>query len=101
MDLTTIIVTAVTVIGSAGAWKFYEEKMKLKHQEKSTEKKDDNLYRDDLRERVAVMESKLETTAKEKEDLMHKVSDLKSQLAEYKIRLEYLEKENERLKYSR
>jgi chromosome segregation ATPase len=101
MDLTTIIVTAVTVIGSAGAWKFYEEKMKLKHQEKSTEKKDDNLYRDDLRERVAVMESKLEITSKEKEDLMHKVSDLKAQLTEYKIRLEYLEKENERLKYSK
>jgi hypothetical protein len=99
MDLTTIIVTAVTVIGSAGAWKFYEEKMKLKHQEKSSDKKDDNLYRDDLRERVAVMESKLETTAKEKEELIHKVSDLKTQLTEYKIRLEYLEKENERLKY--
>lgn len=99
MDLTTILVTSITVLGGAGAWKFYEERMKLKHTEKSIEKKDDNLYRDDLRERVIILEQKLETSIKEKHDLMTKMSDIKQEMTEYKVRLQFLEKENERLKY--
>jgi len=43
MDITTILVTSITVLGGAGAWKFYEERMKIKHTEKSIEKKDENL----------------------------------------------------------
>jgi len=99
MDITTILVTSITVLGGAGAWKFYEERMKIKHKEKSIEKKDENLYRDDLRERVIILEQKLETSIKEKHDLITKMSDIKQEMTEYKVRLQFLEKENERLKY--
>jgi predicted nuclease with TOPRIM domain len=98
MDITTIVVTVVTVLGSAGAWSFYQNKMKMKFEKDDSEQKDKNLYRDDLRERVVVLETKLESTIKEKENLLKEMGDLNTKVIEYKVRLEFLEKENDRLK---
>ena len=96
---TTIIITAVSVLGSAGAWQFYQNRMKLKYQAEREDKTDQNLYRDDLRERVAVLESKLEEERDEKDKRQDEITLLQTTLAEYKVRLEFLEKENERLRY--
>jgi len=95
----TIIITAITVLGSAGAWQFYQNRMKLKYQAAKEDKSDMNLYRDDLRERVAVLEEKLEQERNAKEKTASELSKVMTQLTEYKVRLEFLEKENERLKY--
>lgn len=96
---TTVIITLVSVLGSAGAWQFYQNRMKLKYQEKRDDKTDQNLYRDDLRERVAVLESRLEEERVEKDKRQIEITSLQTTLAEYKVRLEFLEKENERLKF--
>ena len=98
-NYTTIIVTAVTVLGSTGAWTYYQNRLKLKYESKKEDKTDQNLFRDDLRERVAILESKLEQERATKEKTTEEVIELRTKLAEYKIRLEFLEKENERLKY--
>ena len=97
-DLLNIVITAVTVLGSAGAWQFYQNKLKLKHQEKQEDRSEQTLFRDDLRERVAVLEEKLEQAYREKAEVSEKLVKVTTQLAEYKVRLEFLEKENERLK---
>ena len=67
MDPQTII-TIVTVLGSAGAWQFYQSRLKLKHEERKEDKGEQTLFRDDLRERVAVLEEKLEQAYKEKNE---------------------------------
>lgn len=95
----TIIITIVTVLGSAGAWQFYQNRMKLKYEAKKDDKTDQNLYRDDLRERVAILESRLEEERNEKDKRQDEITKLQTTLAEYKVRLEFLEKENERLRY--
>lgn len=95
----TVIITLVSVLGSAGAWQFYQNRMKLKYQAEKDDKSDQNLYRDDLRERVAVLESKLEEERDEKDKRQDEITKLQTTLAEYKVRLEFLEKENERLRY--
>lgn len=97
-DLLNIVITAVTVLGSAGAWQFYQNKLKLKHQEKQEDRSEQTLFRDDLRERVAVLEEKLEQAYREKAEVSERLVKVTTQLAEYKVRLEFLEKENERLK---
>ena len=51
-SLTTVIVTLVTVLFSAGAWRFYEKKIKIKSEQMEGERTDQNMYRDDLRDRV-------------------------------------------------
>jgi hypothetical protein len=96
---TTIIITAVTVLGSTGAWTYYQNRLKLKYDSKKEDKSDQNLFRDDLRERVAVLESRLEQERSAKEKTTEEVIELRTKLTEYKVRLEFLEKENERLKF--
>jgi hypothetical protein len=98
-NYTTIIVTAVTVLGSTGAWTYYQNKLKLKYDSRKEDKSDQNLYRDDLRERVAILEAKLDEERMAKEKTTEEVIELRTKLTEYKIRLEFLEKENERLKF--
>jgi len=56
------------------------------------------MFRDDLRERVAVLEQKLEESYNEKQNVMKELTDVLQTLAEYKVRIEFLEKENDRLK---
>jgi hypothetical protein len=98
-NYTTIIVTAVTVLGSTGAWTYYQNKLKLKYESKKEDKSDQNLYRDDLRERVTILETKLDEERTAKQKTTEEVIELRTKLTEYKVRLEFLEKENERLKF--
>jgi hypothetical protein len=97
-DYLNIVVTALTVLGSAGAWGFYQNRMKLRHQEKKEDRSEQTLFRDDLRERVTILEQKLEQAHEEKEGVSQKLLEVVTKLAEYKVRIEFLEKENERLK---
>lgn len=97
IDAQTLI-TIITVLGSAGAWQFYQNRMKLKHQERKEDKGEQTLYRDDLRERVAILEQKLEEAYQEKQKTQDRLSAVMTELAEYKVRLEFLEKENDRLR---
>lgn len=100
-NLTTIVITLLTVAGSTGAWKFYEAKLKQSSQEREDNQKEQNLFRDNLRERISALEARLEEREnrleereKEKELLQQQITQLVAQLAEYKVRLEFLEKEN-------
>lgn len=97
MDPQTLI-TIATVLGSAGAWQFYQSRLKLKHEERKEDKGEQTLFRDDLRERVAVLEEKLEQAYMEKAATQQKLTEVMTELAEYKVRLEFLEKENDRLR---
>ena len=96
-SISTVIITLITVAGSAGAWKFYESKLKLRYKLSEHNTKENVLFREDLRERVNNLEKKLTEQELEKEELQRQITELKTQLAEYKVRLEYLEIENKRL----
>lgn len=97
-NLSTILITLITVAGSAGAWKFYEAKLKFKHERKEENLRENTLFREDLRERVLKLEEKLNEKEKENQLLQLQITELKTQLVEYTVRLEYLEKENLRLR---
>lgn len=97
-SLVTIVITLFTVLGSAGAWKYYESKLKLKHKINERHTEEHVLFREDLRERIARLEKKIAEKDKEKDELQKQIRELTAQLAEYKVRLEYLEKENKRLR---
>lgn len=97
IDSQTLI-TILTLLGSAGAWQFYQSRMKLKHQERKEDKGEQTLFREDLRERVAILEDKLEQAYKEKNEVSDRLAIVMTELAEYKVRLEFLEKENDRLR---
>lgn len=97
-ELLHIVITAVTVLGSAGAWQFYQSRLKLKHAEKKEDRSEQTLFRDDLRERVAVLEQKLQEAYNEKERTSTRLAEVMQELAGHQVRIEFLEKENDRLK---
>jgi len=90
-NLTTIIITAISVVFGAGGWKFYEFLIKSKREKQKEEKTEQTIYRDDLKTRV----DKLETY---KDDCVMSMLELKTELAKLKVTVEFLEKENNILK---
>lgn len=102
-NLTQIIITVATVAGSAGIWKFFEARLRVKAEERkeSMQNNDGVQYRDDLKDRVRNLETLLANAADEKNELNSKVLQLTSEVSSLKVKVEFLEKENERLKNTR
>lgn len=99
-NITQIIITVATVAGSAGIWKFFEARLKVKSEEKRSEleNSDGVQYRDDLKSRVRNLESLLATSADEKDELRNQVLALTQEVSALRVKVEFLEKENDRLK---
>ncbi len=97
-NLTTVIVTIVTVLFSAGAWKFYEKRIQLKSEQMKDKKDDQNLYRDDLRSRVRTLETLLKESSEEKDEMRAQILSLTEEVAELRTKVAFLERENERLR---
>ena len=97
-NVTTVLVTIITVLFSAGAWKFYEKKIKLKTELEREDRTDQNMYRDDLRDRVRKLEQSLTDSNAEKDLMIAQILSLTKEVSTLHVKVEYLEKENQRLK---
>lgn len=97
-NVASIIVTAITVLGSTTAWNYYEKRMKIKQDQHRDEAIQQNMFRDDLRERVAILESKLESSYREREELQSELRKLAESTAAMRVEIDFLRKENESLK---
>ena len=97
-NLTTIVISLITMLFSAGAWRFYEVRMKLKAEGEKDEKTEQNMYRDDLKERVKNLEDLLKESSLEKDEMRKEILRLTEEVSELRVKVSFLEKENDRLK---
>jgi len=89
-SIYAVIITLITVLGSAGAWRYYEKR--------AQDKKDEEDYiKDDCAKRIDRLESLLQQSSKEKDELREKILELTKDVAELTIKVKYLEMENRRL----
>lgn len=86
-SLWTVIVTAVTVLGSASAWRFYERRMMRKE-------KDEDFIKNDCRDRISKLEALLEESSREKDEMRSTILILTEKVAQLSVKVEFLEKEN-------
>ena len=86
----TVLITTITVLGSAGAWRFYEKKADAKRD-------DENFMKFDCRERIIKLEALLEKGSEEKEEMRETILGLTKEVAELSVKIKYLEGENTRL----
>ena len=86
----TVLITAITVLGSAGAWRFYEKKADARRD-------DENFMKFDCRERIIKLETLLEKGSEEKEEMRETILGLTKEVAELSVKIKYLEGENTRL----
>ena len=75
-----------------------ETRSKAKEKTAEIERKEENLFRDDLRERVAILETKLERADQEKHDLQREMIRLVEKIAALSVEVEFLRRENSELR---
>ncbi len=88
MPLYTVVGTALTVLGSASAWRYYEKRAMAKE-------RDEDFIRHDCKDRIAKLEALLANSSKEKDEMRLMILDLTRQVAELRVTVDFLRAENE------
>lgn len=89
-SIYTVLITVVTVLGSASAWRFYEKRAMRKE-------KDEEFIRNDCRDRISKLEALLQESSKEKDDMRKTILTLTEKVSALTVKVEYLQKENTEL----
>ena len=89
-NVYSVLITAITVLGGTGAWRYYEKRAMAKE-------RDDEFIRHDCKDRIAKLEALLEASSKEKDELRNMVLALTKEVAALTVKVEFLTKENEEL----
>ena len=89
-NMYSVIITAITVLGGTGAWRYYEKRAINKE-------RDEEFIRHDCKDRISKLEGLLEAAGKEKDELRNMVLALTKEVAALGVKVEYLTKENDKL----
>jgi len=89
-NIYTVLMTAITVLGSAAAFRFYEKKSMRKE-------RDEEFIRHDCKDRISKLEALLERSATEKDELRTMVLGLTKEVAALTVKVEFLTAENNKL----
>jgi predicted RNase H-like nuclease (RuvC/YqgF family) len=89
-NLYSVLITAITVLGGTGAWRYYEKRAINKE-------RDDEFIRHDCKDRISKLEGLLEAAGREKDELRMMILSLTKEVAALSVKVEYLTKENEEL----
>lgn len=89
-NIYTVLITIVSVLGGASAWRYYEKRADKKE-------KDEDFIKKDCRERISKLEALLSAASKEKDDMRLMILDLTRQVAALTVKVEFLTRENEEL----
>jgi chromosome segregation ATPase len=96
-----VIIVAISSLGSVGAWRFYESKLKYKAQRAENPQKANERFISDLQSRVTKLEALLIQSSEEKDFMRETITELSSDLSALKVKIQYLEQENNYLKGSK
>lgn len=89
-NIYSVLITAITVLGGASAFRYYEKRAQRKE-------RDEEFIRHDCKDRIAKLEALLAESSKEKDEMRSMILDLTKQVAALTVKVEYLTKENEEL----
>jgi hypothetical protein len=89
-NIYSVLITAITVLGGTGAWRYYEKRA-------LTKERDDEFIRHDCKDRISKLEGLLEAAGREKDELRMMVLELTKEVAALGVKVEYLTKENDKL----
>lgn len=84
-NIYTVIITAITVLGSATAFRFYEKKSMRKE-------RDEEFIRHDCKDRISKLEALLVESAREKDELRKMILELTREVATLRTKVEFFEK---------
>lgn len=82
--------TAITVLGSTSAWRYYERRALKKE-------RDDEIIRKDCTDRISKLEVLLSESSKEKDEMRKTILKLTEQVSALAVKVEFLQRENSEL----
>ena len=97
-NIVHILIDIISALGSVGAWRFYETKLKLKSNREGNPQQANENFIKDLQERVNKLEALLIESSEEKDEMRDKITELSSEVSGLKVKLKFLEVENANLK---
>ena len=89
-NIYSVLITAITVLGGTGAWRYYEKRALNKE-------RDDDFIKHDCKDRISKLEALLVQSATEKDELRKMVLQLTKEVAALSVKVEFLTKENDEL----
>ena len=89
-NMYSVLITAITVLGGASAFRYYEKRAQKKE-------KDDEFIKHDCKDRIAKLEALLAESSKEKDEMRTMILGLTKEVAALTVKVEFLTKENEEL----
>jgi peptidoglycan hydrolase CwlO-like protein len=92
-NIYSVIITAITVMGGASAFRYYEKRAQKKE-------RDDDFIKHDCKDRIAKLEALLAESSKEKDEMRSMILDLTREVAALSVKVEFLTKENDKLEKS-
>lgn len=84
-NLYTVLMTAITTLGGAAAWRYYEKRAQKKEE-------DDRWIKNDCTSRITKLEALLAESSKEKDEMRAIILNLTAQVAELKTKVDFLQK---------
>ncbi len=88
-NIYTVIITAITTLGGAGMWRYFEKKSQVKQE-------NERWLQNDCKSRITKLENLLEESSKEKDELRSMVLKLSVQVAELTTKIAYLETQSKK-----
>jgi septal ring factor EnvC (AmiA/AmiB activator) len=86
-NIWAVLITAITTLGGASAWRFYEKR--AMHRER-----DEDFIRHDCKDRIAKLEALLMESSKEKDEMRKQILDLVAEVASLRTEIKYLTEKN-------
>ena len=86
----SVLITAITVLGGASAFRYYEKRAQRRE-------RDDEFIKHDCKDRITKLETLLQESSKEKDELRSLVLALTKEVAALSVKVEFLTKENDKL----
>lgn len=82
-NIYTVIITAITTLGGAGAWRYFEKRAEHKED-------DERFIRNDCQSRISKLEALLEKASQEKDELRAQILNLTAEVAKLQTEIKYL-----------
>jgi predicted RNase H-like nuclease (RuvC/YqgF family) len=83
-NIYTVLMTAITVIGGSAAWRYYEKRAQKKEE-------DDRWIKNDCSSRITKLETLLEASSREKDEMRQIILNLTAEVAELRTKVEFLQ----------
>ena len=97
-NLIHVVIALISALGSVGAWRFYELRLKYKSDKELSPQQANENFIQDLQARVAKLECLLIESSEEKDEMRETITSLSSEVSGLKVKIEFLEEENAYLK---